>query len=1146
MKRFIGFILIAVLAFNLSAAKVNLVSNDHGYQIMSNSNSSLDLEYDVSGITTNEFKNDKGVFTEITMDNGSLTREIGTPALPTFRNLIEVSEKEIPTVEVLSFEVKEYSLADLGINSIIAPAQPSYVKDIDPALIEFKYNKASYELNSYTKSDLISIRKSGSSRGTGIANIVVSPFQYNPVNGMIKVYSNLKIRVNFNGAISETKKSAAYSPYFKSMFSSLINYKEVSASKQLTTYPVTYLVVASDALEGNAKLDEFIAWKTMKGFTVIENYVSSSDNVTAIDSWIDDQYTNLDPKPSFVMIVGDMNGSFTVQSRTSGLPSGVSVSDHTYGVEGTSGSSNLIPSMYVGRFSVRSQEELDAQVDKTIWYEKGQFEAGYDTSYLTNIMGVAGVDGSYATTHGNPQIMYGEYYFSDSYNNPANGVELNTNYIEYLYPASGNGTTAGEVRQYISDGVSFYNYTAHGGNSSFGDPQFTISQVNSLGNTNEYPLVVGNCCLTGSFADAECFGESWLNTPDQGGIGFIGASMSTYWDEDLAMGVGLAAIGNSQPAYSPDDQGMYDGSMLGDYPSQAGTMTIGLLAVENLSTSSRQDAYWHSYHLFGDPSLQVFFGEPQDITVDHLPTLAPGLLEYTITTWPNAYVALSDDDGVLHGAARADETGEAVVGMDAFTSGSAHLVVTAQFGKTYLEEIDVVPASGPYPVISSTTASNNNYGELCTVDLVMGNVGVEISPSASIVVTTENDFATIVDGTETFGDIAVGAALNFADAISFNISGSVPDQEQIILDYIITDTYSKNEYAGSFSVTANAPAFEFSVYSGAGTVYPGDIRDFTYTVTNIGHADANNVDAELTQTTSLDITITDPTQTIGNITVGNSGEVLYSIEFGAGIVVGTTAALNLETTDDKNASNNYGHAFSVGMTDDFESGSFTADWQMSGSADWFVSAPGFESDYCAESGDIDDSQVSEMSLDVNFEFDGGKVEFDYYVSSEGNWDYLRFYIDGAQQGEWAGDVAWASISYEAISAGAHTLKWAYEKDSSVSSGDDLTKIDNVLVSDGANSIDDENLTPKVTTLYQNYPNPFNPSTKISFFNKFTGKVKLTVFNSKGEVVSEVINREMVAGNYNINYNASMLNSGVYFYKLSTKDAVLTKKMILVK
>ncbi len=55
MKIFIGFILLPVLVFNLSASKINLVSNDHGYQILSASNSSLDLKYDISGITTNEF-----------------------------------------------------------------------------------------------------------------------------------------------------------------------------------------------------------------------------------------------------------------------------------------------------------------------------------------------------------------------------------------------------------------------------------------------------------------------------------------------------------------------------------------------------------------------------------------------------------------------------------------------------------------------------------------------------------------------------------------------------------------------------------------------------------------------------------------------------------------------------------------------------------------------------------------------------------------------------------------------------------------------------------------------------------------------------------------------------------------------------------
>ncbi|MBU4485447.1 MAG: T9SS type A sorting domain-containing protein, partial [Candidatus Delongbacteria bacterium] len=68
-------------------------------------------------------------------------------------------------------------------------------------------------------------------------------------------------------------------------------------------------------------------------------------------------------------------------------------------------------------------------------------------------------------------------------------------------------------------------------------------------------------------------------------------------------------------------------------------------------------------------------------------------------------------------------------------------------------------------------------------------------------------------------------------------------------------------------------------------------------------------------------------------------------------------------------------------------------------------------------------------------------------------------------------------------------------------------------------------------LYQNYPNPFNPATEIKFALQNDANVKLAVFNTKGETVANLKNEKMVKGHHTVNFDASALNSGVYFYKL---------------
>ena len=88
-------------------------------------------------------------------------------------------------------------------------------------------------------------------------------------------------------------------------------------------------------------------------------------------------------------------------------------------------------------------------------------------------------------------------------------------------------------------------------------------------------------------------------------------------------------------------------------------------------------------------------------------------------------------------------------------------------------------------------------------------------------------------------------------------------------------------------------------------------------------------------------------------------------------------------------------------------------------------------------------------------------------------------------------------------------------------------------------------------LNQNYPNPFNPTTRISYsIPTFNGKqslnVTLNVYNTLGQKVATLVNKAQAPGNYSVQFNASNLPSGVYFYKLQAGNFTSTKKMILMK
>jgi hypothetical protein len=84
------------------------------------------------------------------------------------------------------------------------------------------------------------------------------------------------------------------------------------------------------------------------------------------------------------------------------------------------------------------------------------------------------------------------------------------------------------------------------------------------------------------------------------------------------------------------------------------------------------------------------------------------------------------------------------------------------------------------------------------------------------------------------------------------------------------------------------------------------------------------------------------------------------------------------------------------------------------------------------------------------------------------------------------------------------------------------------------------------SLDQNYPNPFNPNTKISYSIKEEGLVTLKVYDILGKEIATLVNENQPVGNYEAEFNASQLPSGMYIYKLQASSFSDVKKMLLTK
>jgi len=127
--------------------------------------------------------------------------------------------------------------------------------------------------------------------------------------------------------------------------------------------------------------------------------------------------------------------------------------------------------------------------------------------------------------------------------------------------------------------------------------------------------------------------------------------------------------------------------------------------------------------------------------------------------------------------------------------------------------------------------------------------------------------------------------------------------------------------------------------------------------------------------------------------------------------------------------------------EDFETGDFSK-YSWMPDSNWIISqSEKYSGDYSAEAGAIGDNEST--ALEITLDCAQGSITFYRKVSSETDFDYLKFYIDGEKQEAWSGEEDWAKVSFQ-VEEGTRTNKWTYSKDDSGSEGDDTAWIDDIV------------------------------------------------------------------------------------------------------
>jgi len=171
-----------------------------------------------------------------------------------------------------------------------------------------------------------------------------------------------------------------------------------------------------------------------------------------------------------------------------------------------------------------------------------------------------------------------------------------------------------------------------------------------------------------------------------------------------------------------------------------------------------------------------------------------------------------------------------------------------------------------------------------------------------------------------------------------------------------------------------------------------------------------------------------------------------------------------------------------------------------------------------------------------------------------SWKLARQFFDSSYIPDWhvntlpVGKCTWVKedIDLRPFSKIGDTLSVSFVLKAGFVQGDGWF-IDNVNVDSAApNYIGQIKIIPASFSLDQNYPNPFSPSTRISFTLPVSAAAHLDVYNALGEHIATLVDEVMNAGQYAVNFNASSLQSGVYFYTLRIGQYSSTRRMVLIK
>lgn len=335
----------------------------------------------------------------------------------------------------------------------------------------------------------------------------------------------------------------------------------------------------------------------------------------------------------------------------------------------------------------------------------------------------------------------------------------------------------------------------------------------------------------------------------------------------------------------------------------------------------------------------------------------------------------------------------------AIYSGSIYYSFDATAGGVY--QVQLTPQTGNVDIGSVAPAVGTSLGSSVLAGTAMDTVTFQAAATQRYFIQVAS---TIVDSTF---DVAVTTVSADPD-LAVVIDSAASDGTNVTINYTVSNRGLNP--AGAFAVT---------LWSDSATVP---------TVGSTGQA-----------TSATIASLASGATTTGSVVIANAGSAgnAYAIVDNANAVLESNEGNNVSTAKA------WQGPITAPSTLSFENGLLPGGISMSGNSGWQInSTTASAGAKSLKSGSIGNSQSSCVTLGAT---NATSIAFDYSVSSESGWDWLRFYIDGIQIAQWSGTVPWTTSSVYTVTAAFHQFKWCYAKDPSFAAGADSAWIDNVTL-----------------------------------------------------------------------------------------------------